>query len=200
MSAHSSPSAKGHTLSIADVEKILGPPAASHTVKPHTTHHRPSSPSQTPYRTPYRTPSPSRMAARTPSQVLVSPHVRTRSKAAHSFDDLRSILKDYHRITVHEACNLIAHDNLDVWTGSDDAYVQVDQHIVRAQIQRARQNQKSFCNMFLKDNLGFSDDMYAREKDRWKDLNLSSLVGIYHGNRSNRIVIVFHNERLGSKR
>ena len=152
-----------HTLSIKDVEEILGPPVD------HPSKHRTHTPSR---------------AQPTPRSVI-----RTVPKAPA---DLRFVLREYHRITVPEACHLITHNNLDVWTKSGETYTQVDGRLVRAAIDRAAQKQRSFCTTFLTEQLRFTGERVAREKASLNELEPGSLVGIYHGDRNDRVVIVFN--------
>ena len=111
---------------------------------------------------------------------------------------LKPHLLGYHRITVHEACALMADSRLDVWTGHKGIYTKVDKELIAMALSRSELNRESFCSSFLKGTLGFTSQRYAVEKEKLGEIEPGSPVGIYRSNVGNHMIIVVDGDRIKS--
>lgn len=123
-----------------------------------------------------------------------APHAAPHAALGHR--GLKPHLVGFHRITVREACALMADSHLDVWTGHKGVYTKVDKELIAMAIKRSEIIKDSFCSSFLKGTLGFTPERYAVEKEKLGEIDPGSPVGIYQSNVGNRMVIVVDRDRI----
>lgn len=110
--------------------------------------------------------------------------------AALPVSELQSFLKGYHRITVSEACQRIADNNLDVWIKPWNDWQHVDKVQVNEAVVQARKKGTSFCNAFLKDKLRLTDARYDDIKARFNDAHFGDPTGVYAANQGDGVAVV----------
>ena len=118
------------------------------------------------------------------------PSVPKVANSSASLLKLQLFLKGYHRITVPEACQRIANNNVDVFIKLWTQWQQVDAKEVKAAVDRAGVNRISLCNAFLKGRLQISDKRYNDIKARFDDAHLADPTGVYAANDSDRVAVV----------
>lgn len=109
-----------------------------------------------------------------------------------NYENLMDYLRGYVRITVDDACDLLAGPNLEVWKGYNDSYSRVPTEDVQKMVRESMRNQESFCNTFLRKKLGFTAARYAEEKEKLEDIEPGSPVGIYQHGKQLVIVVDEH--------
>jgi hypothetical protein len=107
----------------------------------------------------------------------------------YDYDALTIYLDGYDRISVDDACDLLAGPNLEVWKGYNGSYSRVPTEEVETMIRDSKRDQESFCHTFLRKKLGFTPARYAEEKEKLEAIEPGSPVGIYQHGRQLVIVV-----------